>query len=82
MLCAVPVEGATLDEAEVRAWLRARLAAYKVPKRVLFFRADELAYTGNQKIQIEPLKQAALRRLREERAEIQGYRFEPIAQPG
>ena len=78
VLCAVPVDGATPDEAEVRAWLRERLAAYKVPKRVLFFRADELAYTGTQKIQIEPLKQAALRRLREERAEIQGYRFEPV----
>jgi acyl-CoA synthetase (AMP-forming)/AMP-acid ligase II len=77
VLCAVAVDGATPDEAAVRAWLRERLAAYKVPKRVLFFRAEELAYTGNQKIQIEPLKQAALRRLREERAEIQGYRFEP-----
>jgi acyl-CoA synthetase (AMP-forming)/AMP-acid ligase II len=77
VLCAVPVDGATPDEAAVRAWLRARLAAYKVPKRVLFFRAEELTYTGNQKIQVEPLKQAALRRLREERAEIQGYRFEP-----
>jgi acyl-CoA synthetase (AMP-forming)/AMP-acid ligase II len=77
VLCAVPIDGATPDEAAVRAWLRARVAAYKVPKRVLFFRADELAYTGNQKIQIEPLKQAAVRRLREERAEIQGYRYEP-----
>jgi fatty-acyl-CoA synthase len=77
VLCAVPLEGASPDEAEVRAWLRARVAAYKVPRRVLFFRADELAYTGNQKIQLEPLKQAALRRLREERAEIQGHRFEP-----
>ncbi len=81
VLCAVPVEGATPDEAAVRAWLRERLAAYKVPRRVLFFRAEELAYTGNQKIQIEPLKQAALRRLREERAEIQGYRFEPMEHP-
>jgi len=43
---------------------------------VLFFRADELA-TGNQKVQIEPLEPAALRRLREEHAEIQGYRYEP-----
>jgi fatty-acyl-CoA synthase len=77
VLCAVPVDGASPDEAAVRAWLRERLAAYKVPRRVLFFRADELAYTANQKIQVGPLKQAALRRLREERAEIQGYRFEP-----
>jgi fatty-acyl-CoA synthase len=77
VLCAVPLDGATPDEAEVRAWLRARVAAYKVPRRVLFFRADELAYTANQKIQVAPLKQAAVQRLREERAEIQGHRFEP-----
>jgi fatty-acyl-CoA synthase len=78
VLCAVVAEGAEgVDEDSLRAWLRERLAAYKVPRRVLFFRADELAYTGNQKVQVEPLKQAALRRLREERAEIQGHRYEP-----
>jgi fatty-acyl-CoA synthase len=77
ILCAVAVEGARIDEESLRAWLRERLAAYKVPRRVLFFRADELAYTGNQKVQIEPLRAAALRRLREERAEIHGYRFGP-----
>jgi len=52
-------------------------SADRVPRRVLFFRADELAHTGNQKVQIEPLERAALRRLREEHAEIQGYRYEP-----
>ena len=77
VLCAVAAEGAEADEESVRAWLRQRLAAYKVPRRVLFFRADELAYTGNQKVQVAPLRDAALRRLREERAEIQGYRYEP-----
>jgi fatty-acyl-CoA synthase len=77
VLCAVAIEGAAPDEEAVRAWLRERLAAYKVPRRVLFFRADELAYTGNQKVQVAPLRDAALRRLREERAEIQGYRYEP-----
>jgi fatty-acyl-CoA synthase len=77
VLCAVALEGTPEDEEAVRAWLRERLAAYKVPRRVLFFRADELAYTGNQKVQVAPLREAALRRLREERAEIQGYRYEP-----
>jgi fatty-acyl-CoA synthase len=77
VLCAVAVEDAELDEESLRAWLRERLAAYKVPRRVLYFRAGELAYTGNQKVQVEPLRAAALRRLREERAEIHGYRYEP-----
>ena len=76
VLCAVAVEGATPDEAGVRAWLRERLAAYKVPRRVLYFAAWEITYTGDQKVQLEPLRQAALRRLREERAEIDGHRYE------
>jgi fatty-acyl-CoA synthase len=77
VLCAVALEGAAQDEESVRAWLRERLAAYKVPRRVLFFRADELVYTANQKVQVAPLREAALRRLREERAQIHGYRYEP-----
>jgi fatty-acyl-CoA synthase len=82
VLCAVLLEGADgVDEASLRAWLRERLAAYKVPRRVLFFRADELSYTSNQKVQVEPLRAAALRRLREERAEIHGHRFEPSEEP-
>jgi fatty-acyl-CoA synthase len=75
VLCAVPVEGARLDEQQIRGFLRERLAAYKVPKRVLSFRADELAYTGNQKVQVAPLREAALRRLAAEGAEIEGHRY-------
>jgi fatty-acyl-CoA synthase len=73
VLCAVPVEGARPDEGEIRSFLRAALAAYKVPKRVLFFRPEELHYTGNQKVQIEPLRAAARKRLEDEGAEIEGY---------
>jgi acyl-CoA synthetase (AMP-forming)/AMP-acid ligase II len=75
VLCAVPREGARPDEAEIRSFLAARLAAYKVPRRVLFFAADELAWTGSQKIQIAPLREAALRRLEREGAEIAGHRY-------
>jgi acyl-CoA synthetase (AMP-forming)/AMP-acid ligase II len=75
VLCAVPREGARPDEAELRAFLAAKLATYKVPRRVLFFAASELAYTGSQKIQPAPLREAALRRLAEERAEIAGHRY-------
>ena len=76
VLCAVPVEGAEPDEDEIRAFVRSKLAAYKVPKRVLFFRESELSYTSNQKVQVAPLKEAALRRLEEEGAEIEGHRYE------
>jgi fatty-acyl-CoA synthase len=75
VLCAVPVEGARVDEAELRAYLRERLAAYKVPRRVLAFRADQLTYTGNQKVQVAPLREAARKRLEEESAVIEGYRY-------
>jgi acyl-CoA synthetase (AMP-forming)/AMP-acid ligase II len=75
VLCAVPVSGARIDEAELRAWLRERLAAYKVPRRVLVFREGELSYTGNQKVQVAPLREAARKRLEEEGAEIEGYRY-------
>ncbi len=75
VLCAVPAQGASVDEDEVRAFLRTKLAAYKVPKRVLFFSAEELSYTGTQKIQTEPLRKAALERLAAEGAEIDGYPF-------
>jgi fatty-acyl-CoA synthase len=73
VLCAVPSDGAAPDPDALRAYLRERLAPYKVPRVVLFFRPDELAYTGNQKIQAGPLRDAALARLRAERVEIAGH---------
>jgi fatty-acyl-CoA synthase len=75
VLCVVPTAGATPAEDEIRAYLKSRLAVYKVPRRVLFFRADELSYTGNQKVQLQPLEAAAQGRLDSEKAEIEGYRY-------
>jgi fatty-acyl-CoA synthase len=62
--CVVPHEGATLDASEIRAFLRQRLASYKVPRHVLFFREDEIALTGNAKIKSGDLRQLAANRLR------------------
>ena len=42
---------------------------------VLFFAADELDYTANQKIRAEPLREAALTRLAAESAVVEGYRY-------
>ncbi len=79
VLCAVRADGATIDEPSreksIREQLREKLAAYKVPKRVLFFDADELEYTANQKIQVGPLRETVLARLQQERAEIDGVRY-------
>ena len=73
VLCAIPREGAATDGEALRGFLRERLAPYKVPRCVLFFRPDELAYTGNQKIQSGPLREAALARLAAGRVEIAGH---------
>jgi acyl-CoA synthetase (AMP-forming)/AMP-acid ligase II len=75
VLCAVGTEEVRLDPEELRAFLRSRLASYKVPRRVLLFRAEELAYTGSQKIQPGPLREAARRRLEAEGIEIAGFRY-------
>ncbi len=79
VLCVVPVAGASPREDEIRSFLRSKLAAYKVPRRVLFFRPGDLSYTGNQKIQMDPLRESARARLEAEGAEIEGYRYEPGA---
>lgn len=75
VLCVVPTQGFDVDEAAIRSFLRERLAAYKVPRRVLVFREDELSYTGTQKVQLEPLRAAAQARLEAAGAEIDGHRY-------
>ena len=40
-------EGAEASEDEIKAFLRERVASYKVPKRVLFFADGEIPMTGS-----------------------------------
>jgi fatty-acyl-CoA synthase len=47
----VPAPGAALTEADVLAVCRAKLARFKVPKRVVFYRADDLPTTPTGKVQ-------------------------------
>lgn len=76
VLCAIAEPGPdTPSEEAIRSYLRARLASYKVPRRVLFFAPHEVAMTGSQKIQPGPLRDAALARLRAERAVIDGVEY-------
>jgi fatty-acyl-CoA synthase len=63
--CIVAHEGAVIDEAAIRSFAREKLASYKVPRRVLFFRHDELAMTGSEKVKASVLRQLALERLGE-----------------
>ena len=73
ILCVVPAAGQSPDADDLRGFLKGRLSAYKLPKRILFFTADELSYTGNQKIQLAPLRDAAQKRLEAEEAEVDGH---------
>jgi len=75
VLCVVPAADTELDAQELRGFLRGQLAVYKVPRRVLFFSAGDLQYTGTQKVQVGPLRDAALARLEAEGAEIEGHRY-------
>ncbi len=45
--CIVCRDGTSATEAEIQAFLRERVAAYKVPKRVLFLTADEVPMTAS-----------------------------------
>ena len=48
--CVVPHEGETLDADKIRAFMKERLASYKVPRHVLFFDEADIELTGSAKI--------------------------------
>lgn len=66
VVVAVPGDGARVDEDGVRAFLKGRIASYKIPRRVVFVTEDELSLTGNQKIRAEDLRALAGARLASE----------------
>jgi len=61
--CVVAHDGVSLSEVEVRDFLKKRLASYKLPRRVLFVSADDLALTGSAKIKLPELRALAQRTL-------------------
>ncbi|TDD91792.1 long-chain fatty acid--CoA ligase [Actinomadura darangshiensis] len=61
--CVVPHDGVLLEARDVRAFLRERLASYKVPRHVLFFREDEITLTGTAKIKSSDLRELAAARI-------------------
>jgi acyl-CoA synthetase (AMP-forming)/AMP-acid ligase II len=67
--CIVPQDGASLDEARVRDFAKEKLASYKVPRRVLFFSADDLQLTGSAKVKTADLRALAAKRLEAEAAD-------------
>ncbi len=75
VVCAVPAPNASPSQAEIRAFLKKHLSAYKLPRRTLFLTEAELDLTANNKIRLESLREIALARLQAEGAEIAGHRY-------
>ncbi|HEV2369688.1 MAG TPA: class I adenylate-forming enzyme family protein [Acidimicrobiales bacterium] len=63
VLCAVLKDGATATADELRAFLRERVASYKVPRHVLFFSDGEVPMTGSE----NKVRDAELARMVEQR---------------
>jgi acyl-CoA synthetase (AMP-forming)/AMP-acid ligase II len=61
--CIVPQEGVALDDTAIRAALKDKLASFKIPRRILFFREDELPMAGSAKIKATELRDLAAKRL-------------------
>jgi fatty-acyl-CoA synthase len=61
--CVVPHADVVLDEAGIREYLKQRLASYKVPRRVLFLREEDLSMTGTAKVKSTALRELAAQRL-------------------
>ncbi|TCM22292.1 acyl-CoA synthetase (AMP-forming)/AMP-acid ligase II [Novosphingobium sp. PhB165] len=67
--CIVPIDGAALDEATVIASCKAEIASFKVPRRVLFFRDEDYAITGSEKVKSSEVRALAVARLAADNAE-------------
>jgi fatty-acyl-CoA synthase len=61
--CVVPNEGASIDEDTLRAYLKDRLASFKIPRRVLVMQESEMALTGSNKVKAGALKEIAAKLL-------------------
>jgi fatty-acyl-CoA synthase len=61
--CVVPHEDVHIDADDIRAYLRKRLASYKVPRHVLFVSDEDITLTGSDKIKSGELRELAASRL-------------------
>jgi fatty-acyl-CoA synthase len=68
--CIVPHDNVTLDPRNIAAFLKERLASYKLPKEILFFKDEDIAVTGSGKVKLAQLRPIVTARLeaREQRA--------------
>jgi acyl-CoA synthetase (AMP-forming)/AMP-acid ligase II len=61
--CIVPQADARLEADALAGFLKERLASFKLPREILFFREDELAVTGSGKVKFKQLRDIVAQRL-------------------
>jgi fatty-acyl-CoA synthase len=66
--CIVAHDGAQIAEDALRAFLKQRLASFKVPRRFLLLREAEMPVTANGKVKSGELKELAQKRLQRQAA--------------
>lgn len=66
--CIVPLDGVSLAEATVIEACKTAIASFKVPRRVLFFRDEDYAITGSEKVKSSVVRDLAAKRIEAESA--------------
>lgn len=61
--CIVPLEGAAIVLADLTAFLRERLAAFKCPRNILVLEESEFALTANEKPVVSEIRKMAAERM-------------------
>jgi acyl-coenzyme A synthetase/AMP-(fatty) acid ligase len=61
--CVVPHQGVSLDADSIRAFARAQLASFKVPRQVLFLSEADFDHTGTAKVKTAALRELVAERL-------------------
>lgn len=63
--CIVPVDGGSIDERDLIAFLKRDLASFKLPRRVLIFTDEDFAVTGSGKAKASDMREKAAARLKQ-----------------
>ena len=61
--CIVAMEDQAVEQTALMAFLKERLANYKLPRHILFFEEEELSLTANAKIRVDALRELAIERM-------------------
>ncbi len=61
--CVVPIEGVEIDQTALIRFLKASLASFKLPRRVLIFTEADFTLTGNEKTKASDIRAKAVERL-------------------